>query len=420
MRQGLLLSGTVFLSTLLGFPSDQKADLSKRAIERSQLTLSGSQPFHLKAETVEATNLENDRYKATIEEYWMSPGKWRRTVKTEDFSQTLIINGTDTREEMTGEYYPNWLQTMVTALFNPVVKLEGVDLTKSSDNPQPGKLCRRFEFRAGFPPITNRVFSSYCFQDGKIASIDLPGFDAEYEDYKRFGSKEVARRIREYIEPGEELEAKITELTELTKADESLFTISQPNEPLQTVYISEETLRKLAADPLEVQWPPVRGGKTEGVLSVFVCLDREGHVRESYGLNSDHPEMTDAARSQLASVKFKPAVFHGAPAQVEGILTFAYTTKIGDPYPDLSDSEARALVISSVEPHFPPTVTQGTVLTMKILVGEDGKVHTSGPLTGTNAPSNLVFLGIRDWKFKLPERSGKPTPFTATLRFIVP
>src|SRR6185437_1362849 len=103
----------------------EKTDLPNRAIQKSQLTLSGSQPFHLKAEIVEATNLENDRYKATVEEDWLSPGKWRRSVKTQDFSQTLVINGADTRKELTGEYYPNWLQTMVTALFNPVVKLEG-------------------------------------------------------------------------------------------------------------------------------------------------------------------------------------------------------------------------------------------------------------------------------------------------------
>jgi hypothetical protein len=422
MRRCLVLFAVLFLSIMLGSASDEKADLPKRAIEKSQLTLPGSQPFHLKVEIVEATNLENDRYKATLEEYWLSPDKWRRTVKTMDFSQTLVMNGGKVQAEMTGDYYPNWLRTLVTAIFDPGTKLEGVDFSKSSDNPVLGgtEFCRRFTFRVGMPPVGNNVFSSFCFQGDKLASIGLPGFHAEYKDYKRFGNKEVARRIREYIEPGEELEAKITELTELTNPDESLFTISHPNEPLQTVKVSEETVRKLAADPLELQWPPVKGGKTEGALSVFISLDREGHVRESYGLNSDHPEMTDAARSQLASIRFKPAVFHGEHAQVEGILTFAYKTKIDDSYPDLTDSEARKLVIASVEPSFPPSVHKGSIMTMTILVGEDGKVHTSSPLTGPNAPKNVLFLGIRDWKFKLPERNGKPTPFTATLKFIVP
>jgi hypothetical protein len=318
----------VCLSALLCFGSEGIADLPQRAIEKSQITLPGSQPFHLKAEIVEATNRENDAYKATIEEYWLSPEKWRRTVKTKDFSQTLIVNGGKIQEEITGDYYPNWLRTLATAIFDPKTKLEGLDLTKSNDNPVYGgtELCRRFEFRAGIPPVSNRVFSTFCFQGDKLASIGRPGFHAEYNDYKRFGNKEVARRVREYIEPGEELEAKITELTELTNPDESLFNIAQSNEPLQIVYINEETVRKLAIDPLEVQWPSAKGGKPEGVLSVFVCLDREGHVREIYGLNSDNPHMTDAARSQLVKMRFRPAESHGARAQIEGILTFAYKT----------------------------------------------------------------------------------------------
>jgi hypothetical protein len=35
-------------------------------------------------------------YHADIEEYWVAPDKWRRTVKTSNFSQTLIVNGEKT------------------------------------------------------------------------------------------------------------------------------------------------------------------------------------------------------------------------------------------------------------------------------------------------------------------------------------
>jgi hypothetical protein len=424
MRSSSFLFAVVCLCAGSLFASDDKvAELPKRAIEKSQLTLPGSSPFHLRAEIVEATNPDNDKYRATIEEYWIAPDKWRRTVKAQAFSQTLVANGGRMQEEITGDYAPNWLRTLVTAIFDPGTKLEGVDLTRSSDNPVFGgsEFCRRFEFRSGIASVSNRVFSTFCFQGEKVASIHRPGFNAEYREYKKFGGKEVARRIREYIEPGEEVEAKITELTELADPDESLFSISQPNELLQTVNVNEETVRKLAVDPLEIQWPPVRGGKTEGVLSVFVSIDREGHVRESYGLNSDHPDMTDAARSQLANVKFKPAVFHGEHAQVEGILTFAYKTRIDDPYPDLSDAEARKLAIDLAEPRFPASVATGSVLTLRIFVAEDGTVHGSGPVTGADGrPKTFLFREIHDWRFKPLERNGKVTPFNATLKFVVP
>lgn len=46
--------------------SDSLADLPKKAIERSQITAPGSHPFVLKAKVFEATNPENEEYKAEI------------------------------------------------------------------------------------------------------------------------------------------------------------------------------------------------------------------------------------------------------------------------------------------------------------------------------------------------------------------
>jgi hypothetical protein len=53
-------------------------------------------------------------------------------------------------------------------------------------------------------------------------------------------------------------------------------------------------------------------------------------------------------------------------------------------------------------------------------VDEDGRVHSSGPVIGPDGPKSFLFFGIREWRFKLPEKNGKPTPFTATLEFIAP
>ena len=306
------------------------ADLPKHAVEQSQITLPGGRPFHLRARIVEATNPDNDNYKAEIEEYWVGPYRWRRTVKTSDFSQTLVVNGDKVGEELGGSYYPHWVRTMVYATFDPGAALQGLDMTKSLDNPMIGgtEFCRRFAFRAGIPPVGNNVFSTFCFEGSLIKSVGTPGYEAEYKNYKKFGDKQVARQIREYIESGTELEETIFELSELRAADESLFAIQQPSTQLQTVSVSEQTARGLLQDSPAMQWPLIQGGKSSGVLSIYVCIDREGRVRETYGLNSDHPIMTDAARQQLMNWRFKPASSGGVPVQIESILTFAYETKI--------------------------------------------------------------------------------------------
>lgn len=325
----------VFLALLLTFSSVASgeehplATLAESAAAKSEITAPGSRPFHLRAVVYEATNRDNDSYNAEIEEYWMAPNKWRRTVKTEEFTQTLVVNGENKSEQITGEYFPNWLRTVVAAIFDPAGAVAGVDMSKSADNPVFGgtKLCRRFEYRVGIPPASNRVFSVYCFDHGLMDSVQKPGYRASYNVYRKFTGKEVARKIREYIEPGTELEASIDELSEWTTPDESLFFIEQPNSPLQTLVISEEDLRGLAQNQT-IHWPPIRGGKSSGVLSIYVALDRSGRVRETYALNSDHPAMSDAAREQVAKWHFKPAVSKGVPVQVESILTFAYQTKV--------------------------------------------------------------------------------------------
>jgi hypothetical protein len=106
----------------LATAGDSIADLPKKALERSQITAAGSHPFVLKAKILEITNPSNLDYHAEIEEYWLAPDKWRRTVKTSSFSETLVVSGDKTSEQITGDYYPNWLRTLIAAMFEPALR----------------------------------------------------------------------------------------------------------------------------------------------------------------------------------------------------------------------------------------------------------------------------------------------------------
>lgn len=310
----------------VGVADDSLADLPKKALERSQITLRGSQPFVLKAKVLEVTNPANTNYTAEIEEYWVAPNKWRRTVKTANFSETLIVNGSKSSQQLTGDYYPNWLRTVVAAFFDPGDVLHDVDLSRSSDNPMIGgtKVCRRFTSMAGVGPVSNKVFSTYCFEDGLLLSVGAPGYQVSYKDYKNFDRKHVAHTIHESVEPGTEIEATIEELAELKSPDEAQFAIQDASAPLKTIRINEETLRSLSATTPDIVWPADHGGAEKGTLSLYVCLDRGGHPREIYELNSSNPGFSDVARDQVMKWKFKSASSGGVPVQVESILTFAF------------------------------------------------------------------------------------------------
>jgi hypothetical protein len=412
---------------------DSLADLPKKAIERSQITSLGSRPFILRARVSEATNPSNEGYRAEIEELWVTPDKWRRTVKTSDFSQTLIVNGGKTSEQLTGDYYPNWLRTIVAAIFEPGTALQGIDLTGSSDNPVLGgrQVCRRFTYMAGIAPVSNKVFSTFCFEGDLLESVGTPGYHASYENYKNFGAKRVAHTIREYIESGTEIEAKIEELGELKSPDETQFLIQETNAPLQTVRISEEALRHLALSAPDIVWPTVRSGADKGTLSLYVCLDRSGHVREIYELNSSNPGLSDVARDQVMKWQFKTAASHGVPVQVESILTFAFQTAIANPIPVLEEEEGSKLISHRVEPAWPAGFAPaGTPIVVTIGVAENGDYRSLVLVTSDEAHRALVMKqlarieeplkrALEQWRFQPYVRDGKATEYQMKVTFHV-
>jgi hypothetical protein len=93
------------------------AEAMDRASKLSQITLPGSVPFHLKATVAELASPDSD-YKAEIEEYWVAPNKWKRTVRSPEFSETMVVNGEKIFEQNQGDYFPFWLRDFLTAIFN--------------------------------------------------------------------------------------------------------------------------------------------------------------------------------------------------------------------------------------------------------------------------------------------------------------
>jgi hypothetical protein len=58
--------------------------LLDQMIHRSTLVEPGSKPFYLKA-TISDRGDAKSEFNGTVDEYWLSPTKWRRVVKLRDF-----------------------------------------------------------------------------------------------------------------------------------------------------------------------------------------------------------------------------------------------------------------------------------------------------------------------------------------------
>jgi hypothetical protein len=119
MRRSFAIFVLLWLAISVPVRGDEWLDIAITLNQHSQITLPGSTPFHLKAAIVETTNPTSE-YRAQIEEYWVSPEKWRRTIDSPSFSQTTIVNGDKVSEKDTGDYFPWWLNDFVTAIFDPL------------------------------------------------------------------------------------------------------------------------------------------------------------------------------------------------------------------------------------------------------------------------------------------------------------
>jgi hypothetical protein len=425
MRLFLAFTACMFAGAAFANDGDKisLADVAQRALQESSLTSPDSKPFHLRA-TIAETGEPGSDYQAKIEEYWVSPSKWRRTIESPDFSQVLVVNGDAVYEKDDGDYLPHWLNEFLTALFDPLPMLKALNQSNAQipnpHGPENSTTC------ADLPARVDRWVICFEGSHGLLASVFTKGYAAEFKDYKKFAGKFVARRIVSDPEPGTHLEAHIAELSELTQPDEQMFAVQQstpPAERLSTVRMDEETFRSLVVGSTDIDWATVGEGLTTGGCAVYVSADRAGAVREAWPAGCDNAGLQDPLREAVKKWHLKPTISDGAPAQVEALLGFTFhaTKDIAKALPDLSDAEVRDLAIETVEPSFPPgTAEKGTEIVINISVDETGKLAGAGPASDMpNALFFAVYNAVVKWKFKPYLKDGKPQYFHGQLSFRV-
>ena len=402
-------------------------EAAEKAMQQSQLTLPGSSPFHLKA-AISDVNGTHPEYKAELEEYWVSPTTWRRTIHSSDFSQTLIVNNGKISENDSADYYPFWLHNLVTAVFDPLPMLAQLkQLSAQLELPEEDKStsCVNFSSPGNNPAVPISSAYAFCFQDRRalLQIVNTPGYKAHFENFKAFGNKQVPYRTAEDLQPGLTLVATITELTPLKTSDETLFAIDTPTPPdrqIRNTQVVESTARSIAIDITAPNWPAVREGKTTGTASVYISVDRGGHVREIWPLTSDNPEIISALQSQLKHWQFKPYV-NGVPMQMEAVFAFAFTSQQGPPIPLLNNTEARKLAKHMVEPRVSPSAaTPGNTFTVRVRVDEEGRTLAVMNVRKVKpALYDAAVKALKQWEFNPYVKDGKPDRFDADLVFKV-
>jgi TonB family protein len=420
------------------------------ALEQSALTGENAKPFHLKVHLFESTNPPSP-YRAEIEEYWVSPQQWRRSIDTPEFKQTLIMNGDQITEQNTGDYYPLWLKSFITGIFDPVPnadqwnKLDAKISQITLPSGQHSDACARMKFKVGSDTVNNDAFANVCFDGaGLLKFVGSPSYSMEFHDYQRFGKKMVARRYQDDPEPGTELVANVVLLEELKKPDGTLFAIGQPTAPeqrLQSVVVSQATIEQAAEGQPTLAWPPVQSGKTTGLLSMYVSVDRQGRVREAYPLNSDNAGLQDAARDQLLKWKLKPMAAKGVPVQAEAPLTFRFETTLAinaaQPTGQANSAAATAsgavpplavrvspgvlqgFLVDDPTPVYPPEAKQNHIQGKVVLALTIDKAGTAKDIRVLTSPDQTLtdsaIAAVSRWRYRPYQLNGSPVDVQSTV-----
>src|SRR4029077_10293645 len=97
----------------------------KKAVERSTLNQPGTKPFHLKAALAPSRERDKDSGRSgEVEIWWASPTQWKHEVRSPEFHQIDIVNGSHEWQKSDGEYFPEWLREVAVALIEPVPLLD--------------------------------------------------------------------------------------------------------------------------------------------------------------------------------------------------------------------------------------------------------------------------------------------------------
>jgi hypothetical protein len=410
-------AGAVFLFAF-ALANAQEATVESNStptVVQAILTAPGSPPFHLSAAITERADFNEH---VDLEMYWMSPNKWRRTIVSQEFSQTLIVNGDKVFEQDSDDYFPLGLQTFAMALVDPQPILNSWRagdqlLTKANGAAdESGRVCFGGK-------------STMCIINGAGLTeiVGTPGHTVTFSDYRKFEGRRVARTVTYQIDRADSLNARVTELKEWRSADEGLFAIADATPKaklIQSAVVTQAELSTQALQPLEIIWPQVLDGKTTGETSYYVSIDRSGQVREIVPLSVAVERADDSARRQIMKWKFKPLVKDGVPVQAESVLNFSFNTRAYGPPDMLTDKEGRKLATNAVEPEYPATVAPGGTCAIRVAVDTDGNVIEM--IIDDCAPGlfQLCFEAMGKWQFRPIVQDGKSLPYRTRIIFRVP
>jgi hypothetical protein len=325
----------VVLVAVLGLSVSGSADdpenIVKRAVEHSTLNQAGTEPFHLKA--VIAPSFDRDRGSnrtGEVEIWWVSPTQWKREVRSPEFHQIVIVNGSKEWQKNEGDYFPEWLREISVALIEPVPSLNQVleQLKEAEVKKLMGTTHYSWTMMSTDGNVTKGMGAGLSITDstGLYSYGGALGWGGAYKDYTSFHGRMVGQTVT-WGTP--EVTAKITTLEDLRDVSPGFFDAEASGGDaslMRTAVVEETVLRKNLIPTEAAVWPALQDGPLEGAVTTSIVVDRAGKVREIGTILSDNPGLSETAGKAIAAMQFTPYLQDGAAVQVVSRITMPFKT----------------------------------------------------------------------------------------------
>jgi hypothetical protein len=348
-----LSSASMILSTLQGCtlnkyfaPPDPVVPGSvaiRRALKLSSLT-DGDRPFHLVLEIYppahppsepQGSGIPVRDMRAIVEIDWLNPLTYRTVIRSSQFTQVRIVNGSVVEEHNTGSFYPRWIQNFVDAIFDPIPQVD--KLRKVSEELPVGALSHSCITNPE-SPSDQIPGAQICFQDAEPRLAYGRDFTryVSFDDFEPFGNQQVPRTLINDLPANILVQGHIARLEPLSEENYPLLkamVYTPAKEQLVTTLVSEREARSmLVTDPGQLGQPNLDDIAFSSIsdsahasksprMQIYVRTDIYGQVREAYRDSSDHYGLENAAVARALTLRFKPLMIDGVPHQMEAPLT---------------------------------------------------------------------------------------------------
>jgi hypothetical protein len=353
-------SASIALSLLCGcswkeiFPPNVPTLPNAVAVDRALRLCSLSesdQPFHLVLDVSPPSHAparaRSEEMQAQIELFWLNAITYRTVIRSRNFSQTRIVNGSIIEEHNTGDFYPRWIQNFVETLLNPIPKasvLRSVPGTIPVGVQAHACISTQADSEPG-----ETANAQVCFQDAepRIASTGDFTRSVWFDDFAPFGSQQIPRTLVNDLPAHLLVHGQVTLLEPLRRSDYELLKAKEftsPAQQIETTLVSRttaESLIEVVPNPGLTTFPvnytspsteqkvslsgsssdPFTGSNDATPATIYVRTDRLGRVQEAYSDSADHDPTKDAAAiARALTLQFKPLLINGVPHQMEAPL----------------------------------------------------------------------------------------------------